>query len=104
MRKRGARRNPRTLGRGGCQLLSRLRSENGEHSEKYTSQRATDERSDHGNRRIGPIGATFPCNWKNRVRDARPEVSCRVDRISRWAPQRQTDAPDKASGEIRPES
>src|SRR5260370_17452173 len=53
---------------------------------------------------MAPIRTAFPCNRKNRVRDARPEVSCRVDRVSGRPAQGETDAPNKASNEIWAES
>src|SRR5229473_392559 len=80
------------------------RSEDGQHAEKHSRKHATDERTNHGNRGIAPIRAAFPCNRKNGMRDARSEISRRIDRVSGWPAQRQTNAPDQAAHEIRAES
>src|SRR6266851_7281794 len=66
-----------------CYLFA---SGNRQQAQKHTSQNATEERSNHRNWRIAPIRAAFPGNGKNGVRGARPEVACRVDRVSGRSP------------------
>src|SRR5260370_40667958 len=63
-----------------------------------------DERANHGDWRIAPIGTAFPRNRKNRVRDARPKISCRIDCVSGWPAQGKADAPDQAPHQVRAKS
>src|SRR6266705_5582209 len=79
-------------------------SGNRQHPKKETRQHAPDERTDHRDRRITPVGAAFPGNRKNRMRDPRSEVACGVDGVSRGAAERQANASHKAPHKVWPKA
>src|SRR5260370_20106630 len=80
------------------------RSGNRKHSEQHTRKQSADERANHGDWRIAPIGTAFPRNRKNRVRDARPKISGRIDFVSGLPAQGKADAPDQAPHQVRAKS
>src|SRR5436309_7281797 len=57
-------------------------------------QDTTDERPDDGHPRVGPIRRPLARHRQDRVRDARTEVSGRVDRVAGGTAERQADPED----------
>src|SRR4051812_48290660 len=55
---------------------------------------AADDRSDHRDPRVAPIGRALPGDRQDRVHDPWAEVTRRVDRISRRSAERQPDPED----------
>src|SRR5882724_6608237 len=78
-------------------------SRNRQRAEKQTRHDSAEERADHGNRRITPIGPAFAGDRENGVRNARTKIASRINGISRRAAERQADAPYEAAGEVRAE-
>src|SRR5882724_1030536 len=75
-------------------------SRNRERAEKQTRHDSAEERADHGNRRITPVGRAFAGDRENGMRNARTKIASRINGISRGAAERQADAPDEAANEV----
>jgi hypothetical protein len=69
-------------------------------AQEQAGKRASQERSDDGYRRVSPVGASFARDGKNRVRDTRTQVACRIDGVSGGAAERKANTPHQASHEI----
>ena len=57
-----------------------------------TAGDAAEDGADHGDPRVAPVRIAFAGDWQDRVRDARAEVTGRVDGVARRATERHTDA------------
>src|SRR6267378_1539000 len=68
-------------------------SRNRERAEKQTRHDSAEERADHGNRRITPVGRAFAGDRENGMRNARTKIASWINGISRGAAERQADAP-----------
>src|SRR6266478_9426725 len=75
-------------------------SKNRQRAEKQTRHDSAKERADHGNRRIAPTGPALAGDRENGMRNARTQIASRINGISRWAAERQADAPDEAANEV----
>src|SRR6266404_1206370 len=75
-------------------------SKNRQRAKKQTRHDSAEKRSDHGNRRIAPIGGAFAGDRENGMRNARTKIASRINGISRGAAERQADAPNEAADEI----
>src|SRR5882672_10322183 len=75
-------------------------SRNRQRAEKQTRHDSAEERADHGNRRITPVGRAFAGDRENGMRNARTKIASRINGISRGAAERQADAPDEAANEV----
>src|SRR3954453_6183506 len=62
-----------------------------ERLEREGAQCAAHERPDHRDPRIAPIRWALARDWQDRVDDSRPEISRRVDRVSRRSSERQAN-------------
>src|SRR5882762_7589916 len=78
-------------------------SRNRKRAEKQTRRDSAEKRSDHGNRRIAPIGPAFAGDRENGMRNARTKIASRINGISRGSAERQADAPDEAANKVRAE-
>src|SRR6267143_138659 len=75
-------------------------SKNRQRAEKQTRHDSAEKRADHGNRRITPVGLAFASDRENGMCNARTKIASRINGISRWAAERQADAPDEAANEV----
>src|SRR5882762_1534412 len=76
------------------------RSTNRQRAEKQARRDSAEERADHGNRRVAPIGAAFAGDRENGMRNARTKIASRINGISRGAAERQADAPNEAANKV----
>ena len=74
-----------------------------EHLQEDTRQRSANNRSQNGNRRITPVRSALTRHRQHRMRQARPKVACRVDRVPCRPAKRQTDTPLERPNQIRPQ-
>src|SRR5438105_8777508 len=66
-----------------------------------TAQRAADEWANDRDPAVGPVRITLAGDWEERMGDARPKVTRRVDRISGGSAKRQADAKDEKANQQR---
>ena len=60
---------------------------------------AADQRADHRDPGVAPVGAALVGQRQQGVHDARTEVAGRVDRVAGRAAERETDADDDERGD-----
>src|SRR5699024_5334703 len=86
---RGAARCSRKAGRG-----ARSATETGQAPDP-SADHSTDDRTDHRDPGVPPVGGSFARDGQQRVRDTWPQITGRVDRVSRGATEGQTDGEDQ---------
>src|SRR4051812_48587200 len=59
-----------------------------------SGQRGADQRADHRDPRVAPVGAALAADRQHRVGDARPEVTGRVDGVAGRPTERLADTHD----------
>ncbi len=64
------------------------------------SQKRAEERSDNGDPSVTPLSRSLPFHRQKHKRDARSEVSRRVNSIPSWATQRKPDAEDQNTDHV----
>src|SRR3954447_18215274 len=62
-----------------------------EEVEGQRAEDAADDRADHRDPGVAPVGIALAGDRQDGVHDARPEVAGRVDRVARWSAQREPD-------------
>src|ERR1700738_3917704 len=81
--------------------LTKLFKSNVENSQEYACQCPANQRTEHRNPGIPPVGIAFSGDRKNTMRDAWAEIACRIQRVTRSPAKRQTDSPHQAPDQIR---
>src|SRR5262245_51460763 len=71
-----------------------------EGSNRHTCEGPPDERTNHRNESVTPVGCALPGNRKNGVRDARPEIAGGIDGVPGRSAQRESDGPDEKAHKI----
>src|SRR5258705_11064827 len=68
------------------------------------AQHAADDRTDDGNPGVAPVRAALAGNGQYRVRESRPKIACRVDRVAGGPAERESDGGADAADEEGAES
>src|SRR5690606_14452908 len=62
-----------------------------QHGKKARGGGGPDHRAQNGHKRVPPVAVPFPADRQQRMCDARPKITCRVDRITGGPAQRKSD-------------
>src|SRR5271157_1443750 len=71
-----------------------------EGAHQKTGKRSAKEWSDHRNPCVAPIRGTLSGHGENRVSEARPEITRRINGVPGRPAEREADAPNEAADEV----